>query len=337
MSSGTFFNLIALLYYLCILLHVGLLLLVACKGSRRTRTRFRPRRMFFLLAVSLLLWQITLFLEVRTTLPALQLWLGRINFAAVVYAVYFALRFVDEVSTRGESQISSTWLFGETHILAALTLLTPLISVKERVESGHAITTYGPLFSVYLLHVLGYLVAALTLAFWRRGEAQPPVVRVQLTVIGIGMLVTGSIAFITNALLPYGFGDFRFCDIGTLSTLFFVLAIAYATFLYRLFDLRFILRETLVYGLLLAFVLGGYSSMVFVIAQYLTDNAGQITQFVVLLIAFSFDPLRRFLEEKTDRLLFGEHKGTTGGRKQHKSRRGGNRLTLALLFPWRRP
>ena len=95
------------------------------------------------------------------------------------------------------------------------------------------------------------------------------------------------------------------------------------------------LRETLVYGLLLAFVLGAYSSTVFVVSQYLTEGTGKLVQFAVLLIAFSFDPLRRFLEEKADRLLFG-HRNEGKDAKQRQGRPTGGRL-LTILFPWRRP
>jgi hypothetical protein len=334
------FRPLALLYYLCFLLLTGLTVFIACKASRRTSTPLR--RTFFLLALSLLLWQLTLFLEVRTVHPAAQLRLGRANFAAVVFAAYFALRFVQEVPAKGAVPGStwSRWLFVATVLLALVTLLTPLISAAERVEAGRAVTTFGPLFPVYLIHVVGGLAAALVMAFcqWRKAEERR--VRGQVLLIGSGMLLTGGVALVTNALLPYGRGDFRFCDVGTLSTLFFVLAVAYATFVHRLFDLRVIVRETLVYGMLLAFVLGAYSSTVFVLSQALTEGAEKLVQFAVLLIAFSFDPLRRFLEEKTDRLLFGDREdhGAGGrGRGSRKRRRLGSRLTLALLFPWRRP
>ena len=42
-----------------------------------------------------------------------------------------------------------------------------------------------------------------------------------------------------------------------------------------LFDLRILVRRALVYGLLLAFVLGSYSSAVFVVSQYLTEGAAK--------------------------------------------------------------
>jgi hypothetical protein len=128
--------------------------------------------------------------------------------------------------------------------------------------------------------------------------------------------------------------------VGTLSTLLFVLATACATFLHRLFDLRVLLRRTLVYGLLLALMLGAYSTTVYMVSEHLTGSAGKVIQFVVLLIAFSFDPLRRFIEEKTDALLFGEEDSGGAPRKGRESGKGGgagSRLTPALRFRWRRP
>ena len=369
--------LVAILYYLCFALLLGLVTVIAAaplslslpatKSAERSKVKNaaqRPldsvsarrnglakRRFFFLLALSLLLWQLTLFLETRTTLPLLQLWLGRINFAAVAVAVFFSWGFVQHVaqqsaqSAQGEasytalsvtapSLLGPRWLryslYFETAFFALLTLLTPLIDEAESIVAGHPVTQFGPLFPYYLLHILGYLVATLILAFAARGRSlAAPTVRRQLTVIGVGILATGGVALITNALLPYGFDDFRFCDIGALSTLFFLLSVAYAVFVHGLFDLRIVLRETLVYGLLLAVVLGGYSSAVFVATQYLTGGTGadKLTQFMVLLIAFSFDPLRRYLEEKTDILLFGKDRGR---------RRRRRRSIAASLFSWRR-
>jgi hypothetical protein len=341
MVTSPFFGPIALLYYLAFLLLAGLALFIAWRGRRRTRTRARLRHTFCLLSLSLLVWLLTLFLEVRTARLAAQLWFGRANFAAVIFVAYFALGFIQEVPLKATGQGSPgiVWLRAVTGVLGVLTLLTPLIDAAERVEAGRAITTYGPLFPAYLAHVLGCLGAALVLAFrgWRRADDRR--VRGQMAVIGLGMLATGSIAFLTNALLPYGWGDFRFCDVGTLSTLLFVGAVAYATFLHGLFDLKVLLRKTLVYGLLLAFVLGTYSSTVFLISQYVTASVGKLTQFAVLFIAFSVDPLRRFLEKKTDHLLFGEQEGERNhpkARGRKKGERAGSRLALMLLFPWRR-
>lgn len=333
MVSGAFFGPVALLYYLCSLALAGLALFVAWTRSRRSAARAALRRIFFLLALSLLTWILTLFLEVRTASPGAQLWLGRLNFAAVAVAAHLALRFVQEVPVRPRPSRRSPLLLLETGLVAAVTLLTPLVTAAERVEAGRALTTFGPLFPGYLLHVTGHLAAAVVLAFGERRRSEDRKLHAQLALISVGMLATGAIALTTNGLLPFAFGYFGLCDVGVLSTVCFTLAVTYATFIHGLFDLRVLVRETLVYGILLAFILGAYSSAVFVVSQYLTTGAEKLTQFVVLCIAFSFDPLRRLLEERVDQLLFGMRKRLEKeGRRKARSRSG---LVLALLFPWR--
>ena len=317
MFTGPFFGTIALLYYLCFLLLTGMVVFIGY--TSRHRPRHALRRVFCWLALSLLLWQVTLFLEPRTLLPNLQLWLGRLNFTAIVFAVYLSLRFVQAVPAKSShpSLSLSLWLLTETWLLAFLTLFTSLIDAGEHVDAEQAIATYGFLFPVYLLHVVSYLTAALVVAFRQSRKAKERSVQKQLTFIAVGLLAMGGIAFLTNALLPYLYGNFRFSDVGTLSVLFFVVAVAYAMFVHHLFDLRIVLRETLVYGIMMVFVLSAYSSTVFLITQYLTDGTDKIKQFAVLVIAFSFDPLRRVLEEKTDHLLFGAQED----RKEHKKAR----------------
>jgi hypothetical protein len=349
---------VAALYYLCFAFLMVLVGLVAV-APRRERQSCRPwspvlpapeylngltaRRLFLLLALSLLLWQLTLFWEARTALPSVQLWLGRLNFAAVALAVFLAWRFVQEVAASARpwyfrpASARTRWLYQclccETTIVTLITLGTPLVDEAESVVNVHAVTQFGPFFPLYLLHVLGYLAATLFIAFQARGRTAFPSGRGQLTLIGFGTLVTGGVSLITNALLPYAYGNFRFCDVGTLSIWCFLLSVAYAIFVHGLFEIRVMVRAALVYGMLLALVLGAYGSAVFMITQYLTDGAGadRLTQFAVLFIAFSFDPLRRFLEAKTDRLLFGENSEN----RDHRQCRNDSRLLITSLFAWR--
>ncbi len=121
------------------------------------------------------------------------------------------------------------------------------------------------------------------------------------------MLSTGGIALVTNVFLPFVFDDFRFIDVGTLSTSLFLIAVAYAIIRHHLFDVRLLIRRTLVYGILLSMVLAVYSAVVLLVTDHLTqDTANGYVRFGVLIIASSFDPLRRFLEKRVDALLFRE-------------------------------
>lgn len=338
LSLGDFLGLLAVLYYACFLLFTALSVFIAV-GARDTG-RSDLRRTFILLAGALLVWQVTLFAEVRVVSASVDLWLGRVNFAIVAVAVYLALQFVRLVPLRvGEATAPvSAVLVAETAAVTTATLLTPLVDSSERVEAGLAISSYGELFPLYLVHVAAFLVAAVVIALRKRRRDDDARTRAQLVVIGVALVTTSTIALVTNALLPYVLHDFRFCDVGPLSTVLFGLAVAYCTFIHRLFDLRYVVRETLVYGVMLAFVLGVYTSGVFVATQYLTGSSGKATQFVVLLIAFSFDPLRRFLEKKADRLLFGGGDADAGEQTAVESpdrERTGSFRLLMSLFPWR--
>lgn len=218
MFSSAFFGLVSFLYYVCFVLFAGFVLFIIIGGRQRAPERSQIRLAFLLLALSLVVWQLTLFLEARAVLPEVQIWLGRLNFAAIAVAAYFALRFVllIPISPGKPAPHGISCLVAETSIAATISLMTPLVDAAERVENGIAISTYGVLFPIYLLHVFGYLSAAVVFAFWHRRHAESSAVKGQLALVGGGILATGGIAAITNAVLPYALHDFRFCDVGTL-------------------------------------------------------------------------------------------------------------------------
>ena len=281
-----------ILYGACSLLLFGSALLIWLKNPRS-----KLHGWFALTALSLLLWLSTLFLFDRSQYPQNVLLLGRLNFAAMVPAVFFAYRFVKTVAgeekrngknmeaDRGESTVVLRHLeMAWVTVLTALTLLTPLVDRSEIVarDAGAGagatlrhLTVYGPLFLLYLVHVVGFLAAAVGVAFRTRREhvpgQVPGPVRDQLLLIGLGTLATGVVSLVTNALLPYAFGEFRFTDAGPLSTLLFLLAVAYAIAKHRLFDFRVFVRRTLVLGLLLTFALAAYSAVVLLATDRFTQ------------------------------------------------------------------
>lgn len=317
MFTGTFFGIIALLYYLSFLLLAAMVVFLGYTSRHRPRSSLR--RIFCWLALALLLWQVTLFLEPRTVPPTGQLWLGRLNFTAIVFAVYLSLRFIQKIPAKSSRQAQSlSWPLAETWLLALVTLFTPLVDAEEHVRLDQVLTRFGSFFPFYLLHVVGFLAAALFTAYRERKQAKKQRVQRQLAFIASGLLAMGGTACFTNAMLPYLFGDFRFCDVGTLSVLFFVAAVGYAVLVHRLFDLKIVFRETLVYGIMMVFVLSAYSATVFLITNYLTEGQDKIKQFAVLLIAFSFDPLRRLLEVKADRWLFPELRDSEHGKRRRR-------------------
>jgi hypothetical protein len=302
-----------LLYLLCSVLLLGSAVLIFLRDPRSVL-----HRRYALTALSLLGWVGTLDLYYRSTNPAAVLWLGRVNFAAAALAVtfgYLLVRAIADGTVRKPGghpkppELPLPMLLTlEGLLLALLSSLTPLIDSEELVgvgPDGRHVTVYGPLFLLYALHILGYLVAAAIVAFQaRRGEAKGPV-RDKLTLVGAGVLATGTVGVVADIVLPYGFGDFRFTDLGPLSTALFLLAVGYAVLKHRLFDLRLLVRKTLVLGILGSLALAAYGAVVVLAAdRFAGSGSGTLTRFGVLMIALSFDPLRRALEKRVDRLLF---------------------------------
>jgi hypothetical protein len=238
--------------------------------------------------------------------------IGRINFASISLAVYTGYRFVRSVAGL-PTRWNETALLSVSVILALLTTATPLIDESERLGNGLSShqTIYGPLFSLYLVHVIALVGATLVMAFRQSRQKQGVRDRLsarathdQLLLIGGGILATTLLSLVTNVALPYFWRNFNWIDLGPLSTLLFLLAVAYAVVRHQLFDIRVFLRRTLVLGIALSFVLATYSAIVLLVTdKFASSEVGGVTRFGVLVLAFSFDPVRRLLEEKIDKLL----------------------------------
>jgi hypothetical protein len=293
-------RMISVLYGLCGGLLSGMAVLVLAR-----RPGSALHRQFAYVSLALLAWISTLFLFHRSESDSAVLLLGRLNFAAALPAVTLGYLLVRTLAGRVSSR--NAVLVVETIIFAAITAFTPYVDQAELLgqgADGRPLTLYGPLFPIYILHVIGFLTATVLTALRGAREAVRPV-KDQLYAVALGVMAMGLASMITNVVLPYGFGDFHYTDAGPLSTILFLLCVGYAILQHRLFDLKLFVRKTVVYGLLLTFAVSAYSAVVVLVTDWIAGpSADSLTRFGVLLIAFSFDPLRRFLEQRVDRLLF---------------------------------
>ncbi len=301
--------LLAALYALCILFLAAFALLILTRNPRS-----RLHRHFALLALALLGWVASLFAFDFQTAGSALLWLGRFNFATIVLAVTLGLLFVRDVADVPHSP-ALAWLWAETALLGLLTLLTPLVDRQELVRAGQHLTVYGPLFVPYVLHVLVLVGAMLSVAFGSRRPVPEQTGR-QLRLIGGGIIATTAIALVTNVLLPYGLGDFRLIHVGTLSTVLFLGAVGYAVFAYHLFSVHVIVRATFVLAGLLALALELYSLALSFLAHLLPlgnaeERSFAATALVLVVNAFTQEPVRRRLERLIDRVYYKRSPGHT--------------------------
>ena len=311
----------ASLYLLCLAFLLGSAVFVCARDPRS-----RLNGCYALLALALLGWVGTLFVFGSLPEGRTLLLIGRLNFAAAAVAVTASFLFAAELAGRRPRLLSVLWL--ETALLTALSLGTPLIDRAETVVGGLHSTIYGPLFALYIVHIVGYLAGAVIVAF-RAPVRAGRETRTQLRLVGSGTLATALAGVTANLILPYGFGDFRFIHVGTLSTILLLAAVAYAVFAYHLFSVRVIVRAAFVTAGLVALALELYSLALSSLSRLLPlGNAEQrhfaATALVLVVNAFTQQPVRRWLEQIVERLidrLSGRHHSDGyGGRPARGSR-----------------
>ncbi|MCX6378619.1 MAG: hypothetical protein NT023_03955 [Armatimonadetes bacterium] len=237
--------------------------------------------------------------------PILLYW-GRLNFASVALIAPIVYIFVAVLAKQEIKRL--IWIWVESGAFVLLSLFTGLIDQSERVLAmGEHITTYGWLFLLYLLHVLIFVGEALWVAF-RSPAKLPRENSIQLKLVGVGVLVTAFVGIMANVVLPYFFHDFRFIDAGTLSTIFFLAVVAYTSVVHHLFNIRVIIKTTLVFTALIALTLEFYQLAVDFLTHLLPlgDPAQRqvaATTIALIINAFTHEPVRMWLEQLVDRLF----------------------------------
>ncbi len=294
--------LIAGLYYLCFIVLTGLAIFIYRKNPNA-----RLNRYFALFALTTLGWLVTLYFFNRTPdSPALTVW-GRANFAFAASFVVFNYLYLPEIARKQARH--TKWILLQTGLLVLVTLFTGWIDEVEHLSHGEHVTVFGPLFPLYIAHIVGYVGAALYLTFFANRKTIRKV-RNQLSIIGLGIFLMAIIAMLTNLLLPYFFKVFALQEIGALSIIALLGTIAYAISAHQLFDIRIIIRRTVVFTVLFIFIVIAYSALALLLrgallGEPVSDTRTNIVNLVTIcIIGFAIEPLRQWLTVRTDQFLF---------------------------------
>jgi hypothetical protein len=217
----------------------------------------------------------TLFLHFCFVFPEPQKWIRRRGAAALVYLPGLALG----IAFIG---ISVGWL----------RTMAPLLEVRWLLDR----TWLAFLCAAYLL---GGTVLAL-----QRRRAEDPIIRRQLTWLRNGALV-GVLPFAAFYALPFiiGLTPGHFMSLAVLSLPLIPLTWAYAILRYRLMDVDIIFQEGYVYTLATIAVLAIFYGLIFA-GSYAADLNGTALVVLILIAAFLFQPIRKWIQEQLDRYYF---------------------------------
>lgn len=289
--------------------------------------RHEVNRVFAATALCVAVWTLTNALFQSTgSVEGAVLWAG-LSYVSVLCLAAALLHFswIFPQGRTGVPPSAKLWLWLAALALSLAAVRPGLIVDSVDLADGQRriLTTPGLyLFALVVFGLLGWAFANLWLSY-RRSRGAP---RGQLRYVLCGMLLTAVCGLSTNLALPL-IGDYRYVWIGPTSSLLFVSFTVYAIVTQRLFDIRLLLKRTLVYTLLLGGLIACYSAGVLFLSGlferlgFLRLPPSTVGLLSALGIGFGVEPLRRGLERATDGFLF---------RREREEQRVLNGLALAL-------
>ncbi|HEU4831005.1 MAG TPA: ATP-binding protein [Candidatus Saccharimonadales bacterium] len=166
-----------------------------------------------------------------------------------------------------------------------------------------ALGIYGLVLGVYLVASSVVLVAA------RRRVRY--VSRQQVSVVLLGMAISSIAGAFFNLILPL-VGEYRFVQLGPASAVLFVSVVAYVIVRHKLFDVRLAIVRSIVYFLILTTLTGLYFGLAYIITSVLHISLLSPEQMVInvviaLVMALSFQPIKRFFDRLTNRLFYRDN------------------------------
>ena len=267
---------------------------------------------FFLFTLLAAIWIIANYFGSAPIPEGLATFFLHLDFASGVLLSSVFLFFASEIGGVNKKARLTFLVSLPISILTAVLVFTNQIFTISFLKDGVEIV-YSNLGNVYEIVLLINFAVGFSWLIYKRHKAKG-LLRNQFTLMLLGLLVTIVFAVTTNVILPSMIDSVglttaiqRFSYSGIL---FFIGITAYTIVKHRLFDIRLIVARTIAYSLLLISLAGIYSLTIFgVTSLFFSSASTSSTQnylyvALAIVLAFTFQPLRRFFERVTDKIFY---------------------------------
>jgi hypothetical protein len=277
----------------------------------RHNPKIETNRVFALTALSASVWAITnaLFQFVASSeIVALAAQFSYLS-AIVLGASFLHFAWIFPRHRRISNSVKY-WLWSVALVVGLLSFV-PGTVIRSIDLSGHrSIETAPGVYLIAAFMVVSSLWAFSTFA-WHHSSLHR-VAREQSRWVLTGSALTASIGLVCNLFLPL-LGNYSLVWLGPVSTLFFVGFSIYAIVAHRLFDIRLIIKKTLVYSLLVAAIGAGYSGVEHGLTEVLQQSLQNSSYAWIaniggaLVVSLFAAPLRHWLEKQLSRVIYHHH------------------------------
>lgn len=267
-------------------------------------------RYFALMCLSLSLWAGFNYLA-DYQLSHTLLW-TRLTFFTMSFAITFLILFLNSFPQKIFKSKLLWPIALMVALIVALISLTPQFIPSVSVVGTVSNVQTGSMYPVFILYLGAFFVALvyLIIASWMKSNSED---KARLRYLIFGIIALAVLVTVTNFFLPLVLGSNNLAKYGSLFTLIFVGATAYAIIRHSLFDLRLVVARSFTYALTIITIGLIYGLLAFgVIGRYLfAASINQITfsqqiinTALAVLLAFSFQPIRRFFQKVTDTVFY---------------------------------
>lgn len=269
---------------------------------------------FFVFAAGMGTWAILISLFSVTTSSDLAGWLARGYYVAALILIYGFLLF--SISVSRATKYFKRWsplLFGLPVLALSLLIVLTDNLISNILIGDHNTVELG--LDWYLVYC-GVFVIYSGLAFWAlmssiAGETVQ-LRRDQYGLIAKAMCISLPGGAFFNLILPL-LGNYELILVGPLFTLPIVIAVFYAIMRHSLFDIRLAFVRTVTYVLSLTTLAIVYSLLALAVSyivfsqQLVAINQSVVTVFLVLVLSFIFQPVKRFFDQITNQLFYRDN------------------------------
>ena len=281
----------------------------------RANPKSRTNQLFVLLVLITIIWLLVNHLEFTSDDKDTALTFARLVISFAAAQIFILFLFTHTFPNR-TIQLNKPILIGlSLYTLFVMAIaLTPYIFTEIKSMDPIPSPTAGPaipFFAVMVVGVFGSTIYNLV----KKTRNTKGLIRQQLNYLSIGIITSFSLIAFSDFILVIFFDNFNFLIFTPIYTLIMVGALGYAIIAHHLFDIRIIIKRTVVYSALLAFVLSTYAAVLFLFSTLFggavslpTTSALIANLLAAILIALGFGPLNKWLSQFTDKFLFrGEY------------------------------
>lgn len=201
--------------------------------------------------------------------------------------------------------------YEQRNLLKIYLILTPLfmgLSFSNKIVEDSSLSfPYEPIFGALYYIFASYFLIGVSTAFVKLLQIYykaNKLKKLQLKFILAGTIFSIIFGATTNLILPLlGINQWGF--LGPLAVLIFLSFTAYAIIKHRLMDIRLLVLKSVAYSLSFGTIVLGYVSITTITFKRLEVIIHPIALniFMLFILLFSFDPLRKFIEKHTNKLF----------------------------------